>query len=122
MTAPTPPVTATLLVSCGDRTGLVAALSEFVFENGGNILDADQHAEVETGLFFMRLVWDLAGFKLTRPTIRGRWTCWRSASISPGRSPTPTCGRGSPCSRASRRTVSTTCCWPTSWASSAAIW
>jgi len=70
-TAPTPPVTATLLVSCGDRTGLVAALSEFVFEYGGNILDADQHAEVETGLFFMRLVWDLAGFKLTRPQITG---------------------------------------------------
>ena len=39
------PLLATLLVSCRDRTGLVAALSEFVFENGGNILDADQHAE-----------------------------------------------------------------------------
>jgi formyltetrahydrofolate deformylase len=67
--APTP-VTATLLVSCGDRTGLVAALSEFVFQYGGNILDADQHAEVETGLFFMRLVWDLGGFKLARPQIQ----------------------------------------------------
>jgi formyltetrahydrofolate deformylase len=66
----TPPATATLLVSCGDRTGLVAALSEFVFEYGGNILDADQHAEVESGLFFMRLVWDLAGFKLARPQIQ----------------------------------------------------
>jgi formyltetrahydrofolate deformylase len=60
------PVTATLLVSCRDRTGLVAALSEFVFANDGNILDADQHAEVETGLFFMRLRWDLCGFKLDR--------------------------------------------------------
>jgi formyltetrahydrofolate deformylase len=67
---PGPPVTATLLVSCHDRTGLVAALSEFVFENGGNILDADQHAEPETGLFFMRLVWDTAGFKLAREEIR----------------------------------------------------
>ena len=67
---PTPPVTATLLVSCGDRTGLVAALSEFVFQYGGNILDADQHAEVETGMFFMRLVWDLASFKLARPQIQ----------------------------------------------------
>ena len=66
----TSPVTATLLVSCGDRTGLVAALSEFVFEYGGNILDADQHAEVETGMFFMRLVWDLAAFKLARPQIQ----------------------------------------------------
>ncbi len=68
---PSPPVTATLLVSCRDRTGLVAALSEFVFKNAGNILDADQHAEVETGLFFMRLVWDLAGFKLPRGDVEG---------------------------------------------------
>jgi len=60
---------ATLLVSCRDRTGLVAALSDFVFRNGGNILDADQHAEVETGLFFMRLVWDLGTFKLDRAGI-----------------------------------------------------
>jgi formyltetrahydrofolate deformylase len=67
--ADSPPVTATLLVSCRDRTGLVAALSDFVFKNEGNILDADQHAEVETGLFFMRLVWDLAGFKLARPEV-----------------------------------------------------
>ena len=63
------PATATLLVSCRDRTGLVAALSEFVFKNGGNILDADQHAEVETGLFFMRLRWDLGAFQLSRAEI-----------------------------------------------------
>jgi formyltetrahydrofolate deformylase len=63
------PATATLLVSCRDRTGLVAALSEFVFKNDGNILDADQHAELETGLFFMRLRWDLGGFKLSRAEI-----------------------------------------------------
>ena len=80
---PTSPVTATLLVSCRDRTGLVAALSEFVFENGGNILDADQHAEVETGLFFMRLVWDLDGFKLARDADRRRRSRrWRRGSIS----------------------------------------
>ncbi len=63
------PAVATLLVSCRDRTGLVSALSEFVFDNGGNILDADQHAEAETGMFFMRLCWDLAGFKLARTDI-----------------------------------------------------
>jgi formyltetrahydrofolate deformylase len=68
--SPSPPsVTATLLVSCRDRTGLVAALSEFVFRNEGNILDADQHADRETGLFFMRLVWDLGGFRLVRAEI-----------------------------------------------------
>jgi formyltetrahydrofolate deformylase len=68
--APDQPVTATLLVNCRDRTGLVAALSTFVFEQGGNILDADQHAERDSGEFFMRLVWDLAGFALDRDSIR----------------------------------------------------
>lgn len=66
--AATPSLTATLLVTCRDRTGLVAALSNFVFQNGGNILDADQHAESESGEFFMRLVWDLNGFGLDRQT------------------------------------------------------
>ncbi len=63
-------VTATLLVNCRDRTGLVAALSNFVFNHGGNILDADQHAELDSGEFFMRLVWDLAGFAIERGQIR----------------------------------------------------
>jgi formyltetrahydrofolate deformylase len=63
-------VTATLLVNCRDRTGLVAALSSFVFEHGGNILDADQHAESTSGEFFMRLVWDLKEFTLGRDEIR----------------------------------------------------
>jgi formyltetrahydrofolate deformylase len=62
--------TATLLVSCRDRTGLVAALSDFVFRHNGNIVDADQHAEPESGLFFMRLVWDLRRFELDPPTMR----------------------------------------------------
>ena len=67
---PAQPVTATLLVNCRDRTGLVAALSTFVFEHGGNILDADQHAERDSGEFFMRLVWDLAAFDLGRDAMQ----------------------------------------------------
>lgn len=68
------PVMATLLVSCRDRTGLVAALSHFVFRNNGNIIDLDQHAESDpeddrSGLFFMRLRWDLSGFRLDRDGI-----------------------------------------------------
>ncbi len=67
---PSAPTTATLLVSCLDRTGLVAALSDFVFRYNGNILDADQHAEPESGQFFMRLVWDLSRFQLDLETTR----------------------------------------------------
>lgn len=65
--------TATLLVSCRDRTGLVAALSDFVFRHNGNILDADQHAEKVEGehaSFFMRLRWDLSRFQLDEPAMR----------------------------------------------------
>lgn len=47
----------------------MAALSDFVFRNNGNIIDADQHADRETGLFSMRLVFDLAGFTLDRGAI-----------------------------------------------------
>jgi len=61
---------ATLLVSCQDRTGLVAALSDFVFRHNGNILDADQHAERDSGQFFMRLSFDLSRFELDQETTR----------------------------------------------------
>ncbi len=70
---------ANLLVSCRDRTGLVAALSDFVFRNGGNIIDADQHAETETGYFFMRLVWDLKTFRLDRQGIAAGMTALAQA-------------------------------------------
>ena len=60
------PASATLLVSCVDRPGLVAELSAFVFSNGGNILAADQHSEPDNGMFFLRLVWDTNDFVLDR--------------------------------------------------------
>lgn len=62
--------TATLLVSCSDRTGLVAALSQFVFRNDGNILDLDQHTDDASGMFFMRLQWSLKGFALDRDRLQ----------------------------------------------------
>lgn len=37
--------TAILLISCPDRKGLVAAISDFVYRNNGNILHADEHAD-----------------------------------------------------------------------------
>ena len=48
--------TATLLIDCPDRKGLVAAIMTFlVQEYDVNILNADQHQDVELGLFFMRI-------------------------------------------------------------------
>lgn len=61
---------AILRVRCADRTGIIAALSDFVFRHGGNILDLDQHSEPESGRFFMRLVWSTDDFNLDADGIR----------------------------------------------------
>ena len=61
---------AILRVRCRDRTGIIAALSDFVFRNGGNILDLDQHTDPDAGGFFMRLVWSLDDFTLDADGIR----------------------------------------------------
>jgi len=47
-----------LTLSCPDRPGLVAAVSAFLFDNGQTILDAQQYNDVETGRFFMRVVFE----------------------------------------------------------------
>lgn len=62
--------TATLLIACDDKPGLVSTFAQFIAANGGNILDADQHTENDTGRFFMRLVYDTATFALDEPSSR----------------------------------------------------
>jgi len=49
-----------LTLSCPDRPGIVAAVSAFLFDHGQNILDAQQFSDVETGRFFMRVVFEAA--------------------------------------------------------------
>jgi len=51
---------ATLLVSCPDRKGIVAALAQVLYGHGANILDSDQHTDGVARLFFQRLRFDLA--------------------------------------------------------------
>jgi formyltetrahydrofolate deformylase len=65
----TPQETAILLLSCPDSRGIVAEISHFIFTYNGNILHSDQHNDPETGTFFMRIEWDLEGFKIPRPKI-----------------------------------------------------
>ena len=47
--------TYTLTLSCPDRTGIVHAVSGFLLERGGNIEEAAQYNDHDTGLFFMRV-------------------------------------------------------------------
>jgi formyltetrahydrofolate deformylase len=44
-----------LNLACPDRTGIVHAVSGFLFERGGNIEEAAQYNDAATGLFFMRV-------------------------------------------------------------------
>ncbi len=44
-----------LTLSCKDRPGIVHAVSGFLFERGGNIEEAAQYNDPDTGLFFMRV-------------------------------------------------------------------
>src|ERR687884_110676 len=51
-----------LLIVCADRPGIVAAVSEFLFEHGANIIHSDQHSTSPFGgTFFMRVEFSLAG-------------------------------------------------------------
>lgn len=50
-----------LTLSCPDRPGIVSAVTTFLFANGQNILDAQQFDDIETGNFFMRVMFDTVG-------------------------------------------------------------
>jgi formyltetrahydrofolate deformylase len=62
-------VNAVLLLSCPDQRGLVAKISNFIFNYNGNIIHADQHTSKRGKLFFMRIEWELNGFSLGREEI-----------------------------------------------------
>jgi len=47
-----------LTLSCPNRPGIVAAVSTRLYEVGCNILDAQQFDDLETGSFFMRVVFN----------------------------------------------------------------
>ena len=55
---------ATLLITCPDAKGIVAAIADFLYQHNANILHADQHQDAENSLFLMRVEWDLKDFSL----------------------------------------------------------
>jgi formyltetrahydrofolate deformylase len=58
--------TAVLLLSCPDQTGVVATVADFVWRNGGNIIDAEQHTDEVDGVFFQRVEFTLDDFVFGR--------------------------------------------------------
>ena len=65
MTSPT----ATLLIACPDRKGLVALLANFIASHNRNIIHADHNTDFTAGLFLSRLEWQLDDFDLTTEEI-----------------------------------------------------
>jgi formyltetrahydrofolate deformylase len=57
-----------LTLSCQDRRGIVHAVSGFLLEHGGNIEEAAQYNDHDTGLFFMRVQFTCA--QLTQDDLR----------------------------------------------------
>ena len=60
---------AILLIHCKDQPGIVVAITDFIFNQNGNILNLDQHVDAEHQKFFMRVEWDLEKFSLSTDDI-----------------------------------------------------
>jgi formyltetrahydrofolate deformylase len=53
-----------ILIHCQDRRGIVARVSGFIHDFGGNILDSNHHTDPETNDFLMRIEFALEGFQI----------------------------------------------------------
>lgn len=56
--------TAVLLISCGDKDGIVADVTALLARLGANIVYLDQHTDRQNKKFFMRIEWDLENFSV----------------------------------------------------------
>jgi formyltetrahydrofolate deformylase len=74
-----------LTLSCPDRPGIVSAVSTFLARNGQNILDAQQFDDVETGHFFMRVVFTAADLAVELSALQTGFERLRNASAWTGR-------------------------------------
>ncbi|MGO4496800.1 formyltetrahydrofolate deformylase [Paenibacillus sp. 2RAB27] len=62
---------ARMLISCPDQPGIVAAVSQFLFEYGANIVQSDQYTmDPEGGMFFIRIEFDLMELASRVETLR----------------------------------------------------
>ncbi|MFC4321812.1 formyltetrahydrofolate deformylase [Litchfieldia salsa] len=53
-----------LLINCADQPGIVAAVSDFLYKQGANILESSQYStDPKEGTFFMRIEFECEGLK-----------------------------------------------------------
>ena len=60
---------AILLIECPDKRGLVASVTAFLFDNGGNIIELEQHVDADKQTFYMRVEWEMGSFAIGRDAI-----------------------------------------------------
>ena len=61
--------TATLLLSCGDQKGVIAAVAQLLFGFQCNITSSDQFSDQEANMFFQRVVFDYSDCIVGQPNI-----------------------------------------------------
>jgi formyltetrahydrofolate deformylase len=60
---------AILLMHCQDQKGIVADVTEFINNNQGNIITLDEHVDRLDKVFYMRIEWELADFRIPQEKI-----------------------------------------------------
>lgn len=60
---------AIILIFSPDQPGLVAAVTDFINVNGGNIVGLEQHVDRQENVFFMRIEWDITTFIIPKEKI-----------------------------------------------------
>ncbi len=53
-----------LLFTCPDQNGIVAKITQFIYENNGNIIDLDEHVNQNQKFFSLRVVWNMSNSKI----------------------------------------------------------
>ena len=64
--------TATLLIHCPDSRGIIASVSHFLEEHKGNVINLEQHTDLEEKAFFMRVEWETDSFNLNKEEIKAQ--------------------------------------------------
>lgn len=69
----------TALIQGKDTKGIIATITNWIFDHGGNIIYLDQHTDPVEDMFFMRIRWDMDGFEILRENLDEEFSkvCWR---------------------------------------------
>src|SRR5260221_389567 len=68
------PMRTLLRLSCPDRVGLLALISNFVAQHGGNLIEVHQYTDPAAGWFFTRMEIDTRTLAVDLPTLRKEFT------------------------------------------------